>query len=455
MRLRRRELMIGAAALNFNARAGAEAVKIGSGRAAMPDDYFLSARNPIANADQRYLDALAVELLARPDIQKAKQLTSDAFARVTSGTVSKEVWGMLPSYVDSYCFRSIQIAVNSDADHPRVYRVYSPAAKWLGNDVPESRWGQENPDNCYRIIPIGHGGRYVVHGQRQPRPPSDVSYVLVADTNTSITVGLLGQSDLEVAADGSFQITLDEMPANGRRNHIQVTPDAQYLFIRDTLGDWRQTPNALRVERINPPTRGPLSKDELAARAARVMHVGVAPAYYWARLVLNVPVGTLVQPHGTGPSGGLLTQISAPGWFALKDGEAAIVTFSDVLSAYRSIVLYDIWGRTLEYRDHLTSMNNTMMVPDDDGRFSFVIAATDPGVHNWLDTMGLHEVAVGLRWQGIFENAKNPPHVETRVAAMPDLKTLLPVGIRTITREQRAKQLLERQQTYDMRFVGA
>jgi len=450
MKIRRRDVLAGAgaAALAPALKAAAPLPR----RPAVTNGYFISSSNPIATADQRLLDAQAVELFARAEVQQAKQRAAGAFALVTDKSVSAEVWGLFPAYVESYAFRSIQLAVNSDASYPRVYRVYAPAANWLGNRVPESRWGQENPDNIYRIIPIAHGGTYVLHGRRHANPPADVSYTLVADTNTSITIGLLGQADVVTQADGSFAITLDENPANGRRNHIQITPDARYLFIRDSLSDWQQTPNALRIECLNPPTRPPLTMDELAARAALVMRDGVAPAYYWSRLVLNGPPGALTQPHGTGPSGGLLTQITSHGWFALKPGEAGVISFDPIAAAYCSIVLYDIWGRSLEYRDHLTSLNTSQMVADGDGKVSFVIAAHDPGVHNWLDTIGLHEFAVGLRWQGISASVGKPPHVSTQVVSESDLASVMPATIRKVSPAQRAAQISERQQGYDCRL---
>jgi hypothetical protein len=424
-----------------------------SRRTTVTDGYFLSARNPLATVDQRDLDAAAIALFARPDVQQAKERAAGAFAMVTDKTVSAEVWSMFRPYIDSYAFRSIQLAVNSDVNYPRIYRVYTQAATFLGNQVPEARWGQENPDNIYRIIPIGFGGQYAVHGRRDANPPSDVSYTLVADTNTSITLGLLGQKDIETAADGSFTITLDDQPANGRRNHIQVLPEAKYLFIRDSLGDWNQTANTLRVERLNPPERAPLTIDELAAKAAIVMRDGVTPAYYWARLVLNAQPGAMSQPHGTGPSGGLLTQITSHGWFALQPGEVGVISFDPIEASYCSIVLYDIWGRTLEYRDHLTSLNSAQMAADADGNISFVISAQDPGVHNWLDTMGLHEFAVGLRWQGISPNATKPPHVTTHVVDAGQLAGVMPAGIRKVTPEERAAQLHARQVSHDRRYI--
>jgi len=190
-------------------------------------------------------------------------------------------------------------------------------------------------------------------------------------------------------------------------------------------------------------------------KAGLVMRDGVTPAYYWSRLVLNAQPGVLSPPQGTGLSGGLLTQITSHGWFALKDGEVAIVTFDPIEAAYCSIVLYDIWGRSLEYRDHLTSLNNAQMTPDGDGNFSFVIAARDPGAHNWLDTTGLHEFAAGLRWQGISSKAKTPPRVQTRIVDAGQLPQAMPAAIRKSSPEQRAAQIRERQAAYDLRFVQA
>ena len=420
-----------------------------------PDGNFLSESNPIANNDQRELEAKAIEIFSRPEIQEAKKRTTASFLHVTSNIASPDVLALLPDYIESYAFRSIQLAVNSDANFPKVLRIYSPAAKWMGNDVPESRWGQENADNAYRIIPVEYGGKYVIRGQRQKNPPSHVSYMLVADTNTSVTVGLLEQHDLDVAPDGSFEITLDESAADGRKNHIQITSDALYLFIRDTMGDWLQTPNALWVERVNPPTREPLSMDELTDRAIRVMRDGVAPAYYWQRIVLNIPMQTISEPHLTGAIGGLLTQISCGGWVRLGEDEAAVITLDTIDAAYQNVQLYNLWGMSLEYRDRLTSLNNSQMKHDADGRLTFVVSARDPGIHNWLDNTGKSEVTVMFRWQGLPPGTSHGPALNMDIVKVQDLEAALSSSVARVTPEERAKQMLTRQRAYDRRFLDS
>ncbi len=347
------------------------------------------------------------------------------------------------------------VAANSDPAYPRVFRVYSPAGHWLGHDVPASRWGSENPDNCYRIIPVEQLGSYRISGQLSANPPASVSYTLVADTDTSITLGLLDQDELAVSPDGSFEITLDAEPANGRRNHIQMPSDARYLFIRDTMSDWRQTPNALRAQRLDPPKRPPVSIDELARRAGRVMLTSVYFEVYNLQSVRNVPVNTMARPILAAAVGGLRTQLTSPGWFRLADDEAAIITVDPVDSAYRSFVLYDFWSRSLEYRDRQTHLNNAMMAADADGRFTFVVAHRDPGVQNWADTTGLHEVSAGFRWQGVSPSVKAPPAISTRVVKLGELYFNLPTGVKRIDATERERQMAERKALFDRRFVDS
>ena len=46
-------------------------------------------------------------------------------------------------------------------------------------------------------------------------------------------------------------------------------------------------------------------------------------------------------------------------------------------------------------------LNVSQATPDADGAFTYVIAQTDPGVANWLDTTGLHDGFGIMRWQNI------------------------------------------------------
>jgi len=183
--------------------------------------------------------------------------------------------------MDDYTFNYALKAANGDPTRPRVLRSYVPAANWFGRDVPGSRWGGDNPDNAYRLIPIAAEGHYEIHGRRMPGGIANATYALVANSATSVTLSLLEDRDLKLQPDGGFVITVDDRSAGGLVNHIQSKPGALFLFIRDASGDWqKETPNALRVKRLDTGPGPAASEADMAELAAKYM---VADVYllYW------------------------------------------------------------------------------------------------------------------------------------------------------------------------------
>jgi hypothetical protein len=415
------------------------------------DGYFLSPQNPIANIDQRDLENLAIRIFGREDVQQACARAAIMWRRVTDRLTPPEQMQLFDDAVREYCFKSTLVACNTDANHPRVLRVYTQAAEWFGRKTPGSKWGGDNPDNAYRIIPVSPDRTYELHGRRHAEPSAYVTFQIVGNSTTSATLASLEQESMQIGADGRYVITMDATPADGRPNHLTIPPGALYLFIRDSMTDWeRQTPDALRIYRRNAPTRAPLTEDELAATAARNIVSDVYYAYYAARLFFNGPQ-LMTPPEGAGPVGGLVTQQGSLGHFTLADDEAVVVTATDGGAVYRNLVLHDLWLRSLDNRDHQTSLTNAQMQPDADGRFTCVISLADPGVHNWLDTTGLHDVLVLQRWQGI-SGAGAPPAIESRKVRLAELDAALPPGVARVTAEERAAQLERRRIGYDRRF---
>ena len=90
---------------------------------------------------------------------------------------------------------------------------------------------------------------------------------------------------------------------------------------------------------------------------------------------------------------------------------------------------------------------------DADGRYTFVIAHEDPGVHNWLDTGGLHEVFALHRWQGLPRDLAVPPTITSRVVPLRELEHALPRGVRTVTAAERRDQFARRRREYQRRFA--
>jgi len=265
----------------------------------------------------------------------------------------------------------------------------------------------------------------------------------------------LDWQDVKINPDGTFIVTLDPMPANGRSNHIQTKLEARWLFIRDCRADWRQTVNAYRIKRLDSPAAPPMTTDQIAERAARFM-VDDVPAMYWFMRVFAVlEPNAVTEPFGTGNIGGLVSQNICFIRLKLADDEAYVVTFGSGNAPFRDVVLQDFWFRTIDYWKHTSSMNNAQGVLNSDGSTTYVMSIRDPGVHNWIDTVGFHELLVVHRWQGLSRNPtpETKPWAKGELVKLADLDKALPKGMKRVTADERHQQLAERLETFNLRYV--
>ena len=102
------------------------------------------------------------------------------------------------------------------------------------------------------------------------------------------------------------------------------------------------------------------------------------------------------------------------GTYRLAPDEALVLDLDPPATRYWSVTLENIWHECLEPRRRRSSLTNAHAVPGPDGRVRVVIAATDPGAANWLDTGGRHRGWCILRW------LDNPaaPAVDLRVVPL-------------------------------------
>ena len=419
------------------------------------DSFFLSETNPCANVDQRDIEDVAMRLIRRPEVERARAHASLLWRSVAEYTAGPQM-SRFEEMMDDYTFNYALKAANGDPTRPRVLRSYVPAANWFGREVPGSRWGGDNPDNAYRLIPIAAEGRYEVHGRRMPGGIANVTYALVANGATSVTLSLLEDRDLKLEPDGSFVISVDDRPSGGLVNHIQNKPGALFLFIRDAMGDWqKETPNALHVRRLDTGPGPAASEADMAELAAKYMVADVYLLYWFTRLNYNMPINVMREPRGSGAVGGLRSQMGSQGTIRLADDEAMIITSTSGGAAYRGIVLHDIWYRAIEYWRRQSSLNTGQMVPDADGRYTFVVAHTDPGIANWLDTGGLGEIFALHRWQGLPPEGSGhaAPTIRSEVIKLKDLESRLPPGVQRIGAAERRQILERRLAAYQRRFA--
>jgi uncharacterized protein DUF1214 len=415
---------------------------------------FLSAGNPIATKGQIAVENRAISLLERPEIIHAREVASHLFKWVDTWPLRDDP-ALLDSAIDEHIFHHVLRATNGDPNYPQVTRFMVPPHHWFGRDVPGSRWGGDSPDFIYRTIPFAHGGRYEIHGVRTCAEAPIVFYALMGDNTAAPQVfSLLESPDMEIAADGSFTITLDETPPDGRRNHIQTKPGTEFMMIRDAIGDWiHQSPNALTVKRLNP-DGDPRSDAELAQRAVRIALDGIYYAYFnWAGGQL-VPPNSIAQPFSTGSLGAIATQVGTMGRIELEPDDALVVRANAANANFRNVFLFDLCQRTHEYWKRTGSFNMKQMAADEDGNFTYVVAHRDPGVHNWLDTGGLRRTLIGQRWQSFARGQEHEaPWMTMQQVKFDALDKALPKGIRRIDAAGRKAQVSERETGFKRRFL--
>jgi hypothetical protein len=414
---------------------------------------MLASSNPIATPDQIVLEDRALRLFRAPAMDAARRQAGHLWRGVIRNTHSAEALSMLESAVEEYAFNYLMKAVNSDAAHPSVFRIFMPPHRWFGRDLPGSRLGGDNPDNCYRIVPVEAGGRYEVEGRFLPDRPADTTITLVGNTATSRTIQTLEGADLRVEGDGRFRITVDNDPANGRPNHLTNTHRGLYLFIRDSMTDWaKETPPELTVRQLGTQPRPPIDDETILERAVWTLVGDVAQTFWWQWYAMAREPNTMDVPYRAVTTGGLVSQISSKGFWRLGDDDALVITVSDGGAAYFSLVAHDCYYRTIDYPHRSSTLNLKQLEPDPDGRYTYVVAHRDPGVHNWIDTGGLHDLIANHRWQGLPAGGEAPT-LEVRRSTLGGLERDLPRGVVRISPEERAAQLAGRLAAFNRRLA--
>ena len=408
--------------------------------------------NPLATQDQTEVTAKALRALETEVVKQGRALAEYRWKAVLRDEPPAQAWDSFDAMMDDYMFNYAMKAANSDANYPRIAHVYTPPHTWQGMDVPGSRWGGDNPDNIYRIIPIDSKAHYRLDGKLSANPPSNVSYTLVGNWETSKTLNGIENTQLEYGPDGSFSITLDPEPANGRPNHIQTREGSKLLFIRDSLGDWDQQANYLAIHRLDPPDAPPMTDEQIAAKAAEIAVDGVPQVYWYYKLAHGEPnVMTQLQPSGA--NGGLVTQRGSSGYGVLEEDEALVITMDPSDATYYSVVAHSYWWITIDYANHTSGLNNGQVVKNNDGTTTFVVARKDPGVHNWIDTAGQKHVVFVFRTQGLSAKPAYEPTIRSQLVKLSELKSVLPAETKWVTPKERAAQIGERQRQIAARMA--
>ncbi|MET0658419.1 MAG: hypothetical protein ABW110_09730 [Steroidobacteraceae bacterium] len=350
-------------------------------------------------------------------------------------------------------FIALRAAAADPAD-PKVIWTEAPGYEIDGVKVPSSRSG-DSPDRIYRFAAVDSSYRYVIHGRRSAKPSSpEFSFeALQAPAVFGKPVVALSSATIDVAADGTFEVTADATPANGRRNHLQLPPGTTSLLIRDTLIDWSsQLPNDLRIERLGGDKVPQRSHEQLVSEAGKTIGAltEIAVQFFewpWDR------AANQLQPRLRPMEWGLKGSGLALNRFSIEPDEALVVTLDAVGAKYVGFVVGDPWQRSVNYWKRSGSLNSHQAQRNEDGTITYVLSARDPGVHNWIDTGGLQEGVITVRWEGLPADVQIEKGFRgARVVKQSQVAALLPEATRVVA-DQRREWLAARESGFEQRVI--
>jgi hypothetical protein len=332
---------------------------------------------------------------------------------------------------------------------------------WFGHTFPGAALANDNPDTVYRQVFLDGGAQYEITG-RIPvngghfviEPLPEVAGVIPASGTRTGPAGttegpaLLTGQELRCEGDGSFRIVLGGPALADAGNQISTPPTPMAINLRDILSNWAQQPFPLTIRRLSPPSRSPLSEAALRLRIldhlpAYLRHYAGFKDRYRGGIKANAFVGPL------GRAGAWSYILS--GRYALAQGQAIVLSAHPNGARYQGIQVADQWAVSFDNARRQGSLNNDQALANGDGSFTYVIAAEDPGVANWLDTSGCRDGFFVIRWL-LYGPGFEPNEVMRRFELV-KLENLNKItDLAAIGPAERSEQLAKRFSQYSQRI---
>ena len=304
-----------------------------------------------------------------------------------------------------YLTRLLRVGLEMHLEHgdpafPSFYQASHATAK-IGSD---------NPDNYYQNATISGAHSYRISGQRGTVPI--LSFGTKANRyaidGSMASTGELDIRDVNLAADGSFQIIVSREKSDG--DWLPLAEDSSILIVRQTFFDRvTEIPATVEIEAIDGPSTPPsLDMDTLTTALTRVPAFvnGTSTIFkHWAevfraenRNALNTAEQSMFVKAGGDPMIHYLH-----GWWDLEEGQALRITSSIPECEGWNFQINNIWMESLDYRHHTIHTNNGLAALNEDSSVTVTVSAK-PQSCNWIDTAGHDKGTMLWRWTGATDH---------------------------------------------------
>jgi hypothetical protein len=271
-----------------------------------------------------------------------------------------------------------------------------------------------NCDYMYHIARIDSAGVYRIWGRRGTNIFAHIGVggaMLGTVEQAGPSLGHFDLDDMAMNDDGTFEILLSaERPNDYTGNWFHLPAGVGSLSIRNASYDWTNEIDATySIERLDAPVgRKPWTLEQNRAALEQLAEYPRRLVKMWLSFVQELKgdgiVNSLRMNRWAG-IGGMAGQYYYEGLYDIAEDEALILeTDIPEKAPYWSTLLTDELFNSLDWVNTQSSLNGHQATLDADGRFRAVIAHSDPGVPNWLDTSGRRLGCVQGRWKDCSSN---------------------------------------------------
>ncbi|MCX6282773.1 MAG: DUF1214 domain-containing protein [Bacteroidetes bacterium] len=264
--------------------------------------------------------------------------------------------------------------------------------------------GADNPDNYYFNAQISGEFEYRLKGKR-----NTVHYfgLFTQNGNYGTTGGMapcavLQHDEILYEPDGSFEVILSREKKG--KNWLKIEETTSMLMLRQTFLDrFAETPAEVSIEnldgRISPGNITPAMVDEGLKTAS--MFVGGAALMFsnWARgFREHANKLPLFDPEKSNSAGGDASIIYYHSYWKLAADEALLIEVQPPECDSWNFQLNNYWMESLDYRYFTICINKASAKYEPDGSVKVIVAHSDPGMPNWINTCGHSEGTMLWRW---------------------------------------------------------
>ncbi len=303
----------------------------------------------------------------------------------------------------------------------------------------DRRWGGDNTDAYYAMVPIDPTRTYRVSGQR-----GDSTYFSLTVYNepspgawSDRIVGIVNDTDLDIdPTDGTFSLLMGpRRPADHEGAFIELSDDAAVALTRDYQVDpARGRRVTWSIEALDEPEPLRHGDEDTAEALGSVLR--------WVRTMFDiVPLALAPRDHTTlgHNSAQLANEFAEPyqvldanyGWsardacyafanFDLGPDEALVVTHRPPTCRFWNLVVWNPFMAGHNLGDAPTSINIGSAVPNGDGTVTAVIARRALAHPNALSTVDHAQGALAFRW---FLADEVPPRPQVELVHVDDVPT--------------------------------